>query len=92
MGFSFLVLYRDAKRCVRLWGLGGRREPDQDTLSLRVARSGTNLPAPVAIPRQAVVCRPCLEAKYRRLPKVLVRFPPSSQSYDTFVRRFAVYH
>ena len=47
MGFSFLVFYRDAKRCVRLWGLGGRREPDQDTLSLRVARSGTKVAATV---------------------------------------------
>ena len=51
-----LVLIGTQNAALGCVGLGGRREPDQDTLSLRVARSGTNLPAPVAMPRQAVVC------------------------------------
>ena len=47
MVLLFCFFNRDAKRRVRLWGLGGRREPDQDTLSLRVARSGTKVAATV---------------------------------------------
>ncbi len=42
----------------------------EDTLPLRVARNGTKLPAPVAMPWQSEACRPCLEAKDRRLLKV----------------------
>ena len=47
---------------------------EEDTLSLRVTRSGTKLPAPVGSPWQAKVCRSCLEAK--DLPKELRRGLP----------------
>ena len=57
---------------------------NEDTLSLRVARSGTKLPDPVVMPRQAEACRPCLEAKDRRLLSVFVAPGHRSQSTIRF--------
>ena len=68
--------------------------PIADTLSLRVARSGTKLPAPVAMPWQAEACRPCLQAKYlpkelrRGLPKVCNWQYPSFRLIATLRRKF----
>ena len=59
-------------------------EINEDTLSLRVARSGTKLPAPVVMPWQAEACRPCLEAKDRRLPKVFYQSAPNSTPVTGF--------
>ncbi len=64
-------------------------EINEDTLSLRVARSGTKLPAPVAMPWQAEACRPCLEAKDRRLPSVFLCSRPSCTIQYTFSMSFA---
>ena len=63
-------------------------EINEDTLSLRVARSGTKLPAPVAMPWQAEACRPCLQAKYRQLPKVCNWQYPSFRLIATLWRKF----
>ena len=63
-------------------GVGGALV--KNTLPLRVARSGTKLPAPVVMPWQAEACRPCLEAKDRRLPKVFYQSAPTPRLRQVF--------
>ena len=54
---------------------GGRlAKAEEDTLSLRVARSGTKLASTAAMPWEANTCRPRMRAKDRRLLKVFLCF------------------
>ena len=59
-----------------------------DTLSLRVARSGTKLPDAVGSPWRARFCRSRLEAKDRRLLKVFFHPSPTFPTLATFLYEF----
>ena len=72
-----------------MWDLEADGGLWEDTLSLRVARSGTKRPATVVMPWQAEVCQPCLGAKDRRLPKVFLQLTARSAPISTFFMSFA---
>ena len=61
----------------------------EDTLPLRVARSGTKLPAAIAMLWYTEACRSQLEAKYRRLLKVFSGSCPRISILVMFWTRFA---
>ena len=60
--------------CQAVGDCGRLAKAAEDTLSLRVARSGTKLASTAAMPWQANTCRPRMQAKDRRLLKVFLCF------------------